>query len=43
MYLWVTYLPDSIASQGAIDLAAPKLLAIIHKMKQAPLPTVPTT
>ena len=30
MYLQVTYLPGSIASQSAIDLAAPKLLAKIN-------------
>jgi hypothetical protein len=34
MYLLVTYLPGSVASQGAIDLVAPKLLAINNKMKK---------
>jgi hypothetical protein len=43
MYLLVTYLPGSVASQGAIDLVAPKLLAINNKMKKWPIPTAPTT
>ena len=32
MYLQVTYLPGSVVSQGAIDLASSKLLATINKI-----------
>ena len=38
MYLQVTYLRGSVTSQGALDLAAPKLLATINKMKKLPIP-----
>ena len=42
MYLQVTYLPGSVASQSAIDLDAPKLLAKINdKMKPDPSPWFP--
>ena len=38
MYLLVTYLPGSVASQGAIDLVAPKLLAINNKNEKMTYP-----
>ena len=35
------YLPGSVASQSAIDLATPKLLAIINRMKKYLSPQLP--